>query len=128
MTAELSRDEIRACVYALSAVRRSHLAAGRPVPPSIDAAWHRLRLANLSNPTREKVARTRQGEGPGPAQWGVSEWLGTKAAATEIGCSARTVQRHRDAIGAQLVGGRLMFSANEVRRYARLKSHERQRE
>jgi len=127
VTAELSRDEIRACVYALSAVRRAHLDRGKPVPPSIDAAWHRLRLANLlTRPPEKPVARARQGDGPGLAEWGVCEWLGTKAAAAEIGCSTRTVQRYADDIGAQRFGRRLLFPAPAVREYS--KYYERQQE
>lgn len=128
MTAELSPTEIRACIYALSAVRRGHLTAGRRVPPSVEAAWHRLRSERLHLPRSEKrVARPRQDDRPGLANCGVSEWLGAKAAAAEIGCSVRTVQRHRDAIGGEMFGGRLLFPANEVSRYARLKAYERQR-
>lgn len=111
MAVELSSDETRACLYALTELRG--LYGARPVPYPVITAHQRLELAyrcHVSPPRHQNESRTPELE---------DEWITTKEAAQILGWNHRRVQRHRADLDGHRLGDRLVYPAHAVREYAK---------
>ena len=106
----LDRDEIRAAYFAVSAYRRAHALAGRPVPHRM----HQL-YARLDTAYRTPMSSTRHENDSGIGQSNV--WIGTRTAAQMLGWHPRRIQRHAADLDGQLIGGRLVFPAASIEQY-----------
>jgi hypothetical protein len=110
----LDNDEIRAACWVFNTFMRERRIAGRPFPREVSKLLDRL-TREYQTPSQSRQAGRIERE----ELRAVSARIGTRLAAEILGWSTRTVQRHAEDLGGELVGNGWSFREVEVLAYAR---------